>query len=37
MADLRDAVDASICQAFGVSAAKPQHFVLSHLPDLLPD
>lgn len=37
MADLRDAVDAPICQAFGASAAKPQLFVLSYLPHLLPD
>lgn len=37
MADLRDVDDTSIWQTLGVSAAEPQRFVLSHLPDLLPD
>lgn len=36
MSDLRDGDDTSVWQTFVVSAAEPQHSVLSHLSDLLP-
>lgn len=37
LSDLREADDTSILQTLGVSAAEPQHFVLSYLPDPLPE